>query len=123
MVQREFLNLKDAELTSYILAKLKSSGVFSITITDCNNEIRLHDFDTPENNIYKLNTLVNVITNLRDAYVFLQENRKKIEKKHKTKEEAEQMLNQFKEKQPLLFENAVIRVTKSKKESVFYIDF
>lgn len=124
MIQKAFLNKNITDSTSCILTHLyiKDSLIsYTIRITGWDSLITLYSTKNDENDLYKLNTLVEHITNLRDRFLFWKENKKKIENRYKTKEEAQQFLDYLKEKDNLLFEKYVVKTFGNKKETFYRI--
>ena len=119
MIQKAFLNTENICDDSYIFTKLFLDCRYEITISDCNNKIHLSS--NLYYNINTLNTFVDIFTNLRDTYIFLEENREKIIKNYRSKEEAQQFLNYLKEKYSNFFENYTIKTRNIRKETLYYI--
>lgn len=119
---KKFLNDDTISYTSVIFTKINRYLEFEIAISDCQERVKLHQTSSCQNDIYKLNTLVQALTELRDDYVFLLENEEKADKEYTTREEAEQVLQQLKEAQPMFFEEVkVVEVNPNKKAKPYFI--
>lgn len=106
--KKEFLNLPGQEEMASILAQVKLQDYwgdeeneyrhidYTLIISDCNKQIRL-DFDhddeyDQENSLFKLDTLINTLSEFRSALVdeFKIQNEFKLKREEKKKRDAEE---------------------------------
>ncbi|ATA67289.1 hypothetical protein CGC48_00830 [Capnocytophaga cynodegmi] len=126
MIQKAFLNTDRYNNNSCIVTDLDIYHKFitySIKIFDGDDSsIALYStISDDENDLHKLNTLIEHITNLRDSFLFMRNNKEKIFKKYKTKKEAKRFFDFLKENDNLLFEKYKVKTFRKKKKTYYYI--